>query len=87
LRADIRPETATSFWAFGEAAEHSIDAATLADWYRAHDTAYYGELARWQPRLAPDPGIDPAARLAHWNEVLRSERGVAVLAATPSARA
>ena len=86
LRADIRPETETSFWAFGEAAEHSVSAATLADWYRAHDAAYYGELARWQPGLAPDAGLAPTARLAHWNEVLRSDRGVALLGETRAAR-
>jgi hypothetical protein len=75
LRCDLRPETKTSFWAFGEAAEHSVEASILERWYRAHDDAYYGELARWFPRIAPGTGIDPSARLEHWNTVLRSDAG------------
>jgi hypothetical protein len=77
LRADLRPETQNSFWAFGEAADHSVDASTLARWYQAHDAAYFGELARWFPGLAPSPEAAPAEALAHWNEVLRSDRGSA----------
>lgn len=81
LLSDLRPETKNSFWAFGEAGEHSIAAATLESWYAAHDDAYYGEFARTLPDLAPAPELDPAARLDHWNAALRSDRGEAAIAA------
>jgi hypothetical protein len=74
LCSDLRPETTTSFWAFGEAGENSIDAAALESWYERHDRAYYAELAGWFPELAPAPGTPPEARLAHWNAALRGDR-------------
>ncbi|MFO0691121.1 MAG: ferric iron reductase [Myxococcota bacterium] len=81
LVSDIRPETKNSFWAFGEAGEHSVDAATLESWYAAHDDAYYGELEATLPELAPPPELAPAARLDHWNQILRTARGEEVVAA------
>jgi hypothetical protein len=80
LVSDLRPETKNSFWAFGEAGEHSIDAATLESWYAAHDDAYYGELGSTLPALAPPPDLAPAARLDHWNQVLRGARGEEAIA-------
>jgi hypothetical protein len=80
LVGDIRPETKNSFWAFGEAGEHSIERATLESWYAAHDDAYYAELAASLPSLAPPATLDPAARLDHWNGVLRTGRGEAAIA-------
>lgn len=79
LVGELRPETKNSFWAFGEAGEHSIDAATLESWYAAHDDAYYGELAAALPELAPAPST--SARLAHWNAALRSPCGEEAIAA------
>jgi len=73
LLSDLRPETQNSFWAFGEAGDHSVDGATLASWYGLHDRAYYAELARWFPELAPAKDVAPEARLDHWNRALRSE--------------
>lgn len=75
LKSDLRPETTNSFWAFAEAGEHSIERETLESWYREHDDAYYGELARWFERIAPPAGADPAARLDYWNAVLRTDEG------------
>jgi hypothetical protein len=75
LVSDLRPETQNSFWAFGEAGENSIDAATLDAWYAEHDRAYYGELGRWFPSLAPDARLDASAKFEHWNQILRSDRG------------
>jgi len=72
LITDLRPETQTSFWAFGEAGEHSVDGDTLAHWYRCHDDAYFGELAEWFPELAPGASVDADARLDHWHAALRS---------------
>jgi hypothetical protein len=80
LVSDLRPETRTSFWAFGEAGSESIPAAVLEHWYARHDDAYYGELARWFPGLAPGADLAPEARLDHWNRVLRSELGVEAVA-------
>ena len=80
LVADIRPETKNSFWAFGEAGEHSIDAATLDCWYTAHDAAYFAEFARALPELAPSPELALAAHLDHWNEALRAAQGEAAVA-------
>ena len=74
LCSDLRPETETSFWAFGEAGSEAIGEPTLAEWYRRHDDAYYGELARWFPELAPADEIAPQARLDHWNAALRGDR-------------
>lgn len=81
LVGDIRPETKNSFWAFGEAGAHSIDGAILESWYAAHDDAYYAELAATLPELAPPPSLDPAARLDHWNRILRTARGEETVAA------
>ncbi len=89
LVADLRPETKNSFWAFGEAGENAIDAATLEGWYAAHDAAYFAELARALPELAPEAGvragraatIGAAEQLDHWNASLRSERGAEAIAA------
>jgi hypothetical protein len=80
LVSDLRPETQNSFWAFGEAGEHSFDATTLEDWYARHDTGYAAELARWFPELAPSAGAAPAAMLEHWNRALRSDRAEAAIA-------
>ncbi len=77
LESDLRPETTNSFWAFGEAGVHSIDAETLAHWYAVHDDAYYGELARCFPEIAPTTDNDPSARLDHWNRAFRSVAGEA----------
>ncbi len=74
LESDLRPETQNSFWAFGEAAEHTVDAETLARWYLQHDDGYFGELADWFPELAPPQDIAPEARLDHWNRSLREAR-------------
>lgn len=80
LVADIRPETKNSFWAFGEAGEHSIEQSVLDGWYAAHDDAYFGELARVLPELAPPAETRPEARLDHWNAILRGARGEEALA-------
>lgn len=79
LTSDLRPETRNSFWAFGEADDHSVDAATLAEWYARHDHGYYAELARWFPELAPGAELAPEGRLAHWNAALREERALEVV--------
>ncbi|MEZ4216454.1 MAG: hypothetical protein R3E88_08255 [Myxococcota bacterium] len=82
---ELRPETQTSFWAFAESADHSVDAATLERWYRAHDDAYYGELARRLPALAPRDatasGRAPEALRAHWSDALRAPGAAAAVAA------
>lgn len=80
LVSDLRPETENSFWAFGEAGEHSVASDTLAGWYARHDDAYYTELATWFPSIAPDPTVAPAARLDHWNAALRSDAGAEAVA-------
>ena len=80
LLSDLRPETQNSFWAFGEAGDDSVEAATLADWYARHDDGYYGELARWFPELSPAASIAPDARLEHWNQALRSDRAPEAIA-------
>ncbi len=74
LVSDLRPETENSFWAFAEAADHAVEPETLKAWYRAHDLAYFGELARWFPRLAPAE-TESAAALEHWNRLLRTDEG------------
>ncbi|HKJ24344.1 MAG TPA: hypothetical protein VKB65_05935 [Myxococcota bacterium] len=81
VTADLRPETETSFWAFGEAGRNSIAADTLSRWYARHDDAYFGELARWFPELASGPEVAPAARLDHWSRALRSDAAAPVIAA------
>lgn len=80
--SDLRPETRNSFWAFGEAGGHSVDAGTLADWYTQHDHGYYAELARWFPELASPATTDPDARLEHWNRVLQSDRAEEAIASS-----
>lgn len=85
--AALRPETRNSFWAFGEAGEHAVDAATLETWYALHDDAYYGELARWWPELAPDAALAPDARLAHWDAALRGEHAARAFARAFARRA
>ncbi len=84
--ADLRPETKTSFWAFGEAGEQSVEAPVLERWYAVHDDAYFAELASWFPALAPRPEISPVARLDHWNGALRSDAGVVEVARAFAAR-
>jgi hypothetical protein len=73
LRHDLRPETKNSFWAFAEAAENSVDAATLEDWYARHDAAYFEELAKSFPLAAPPPDVADLA--AHWSRALRGAKG------------
>ncbi len=75
LVSDLRPETRTSFWAFGEAGEHSIASEVLDRWYARHDAAYYAELARWFPEIAPPPHVSCEHALGHWNQALRSDAG------------
>jgi len=80
LLSDLRPETQNSFWALGEAGEDSVETATLEAWYRRHDDAYFAELAHWFPDLAPKATVPPDARLAHWNQALRSEHASQAIA-------
>jgi hypothetical protein len=75
LESDLRPETKNSFWAFSEAGVNSIGNPILEAWYARHDDAYFGELARSLPGIAPEAGVAPEARLDHWNRVLRSAVG------------
>jgi len=77
---DLRPETRTSFWAFDEAGEHSIPDSVLVRWYTRHDAAYYAELARWFPEIAPPAEIATERMLEHWNHALRSDAGEACVA-------
>jgi len=81
VRGELQPETRNSFWAFGEAGDHSVDDATLATWYALHDDAYFEELGRWFPALAPGAATPAEARLAHWNEALRGPNARASFAA------
>ena len=75
LVSELRPETQTSFWAFGEAGDHSVDADALSDWYARHDRAYFAELAEHFPEAAP-PAATPAGELAAaWTRSLRSAEG------------
>jgi hypothetical protein len=74
LTAELRPETQNSFWAFGDAGSHAVDAATLELWYARHDAGYFGELARWFPGIAPELELAGERLLAWWNETLRSPR-------------
>jgi hypothetical protein len=80
LVSGLRPETRNSFWAFGEAGEYSVAPDALERWYARHDAAYYGELARWLPELAPPDHLARERRLDYWNAALRSEAGVAAVA-------
>ncbi len=79
--ADLRPETRNSFWAFDEAGDRSVDAATLEAWYARHDDGYFGELAHWFPELAPTAATPPGERLAHWSQALQSPAAPASIAA------
>ncbi len=72
LASAIRVETANSFWAFDEAGELSVDAATLASWRDVHELAYFGELALALPGLAPSRALCGTAATAHWSEALGS---------------
>jgi len=85
FRGDLRLETKTSFWAFAESSHHSVDDATLASWYRAHDTAYFAELARTFPSLAPSESTPLDALTAHWNDALRQPNAAAARAPSASA--
>jgi hypothetical protein len=80
LESDLRLETKTSFWAFGEAGAHSVAPEVLERWYQDHDDAYFAELARWFPEAAPTPGTPTEARLDHWNRILRTAEGQAAVA-------
>lgn len=73
LRHDLRPETKNSFWAFAEAGENSVGAATLEEWYGRHDRAYFDELAKSFPLAAPPPGTMDLT--AHWSKALRGAKG------------
>jgi hypothetical protein len=75
LTSDLRPETGNSFWAFGEAGPHSVDRHTLEAWHRAHDDAYFAELAGAFPAIAPPASMPAEARLDHWNRTLRTPLG------------
>jgi hypothetical protein len=84
--ADLRPEAQNSFWAFGEAGDHSVPPATLETWYARHDAGYFGELAAWFPDLAPPASTPADARLAHWSRALTSEAAAAATLAAFSYR-
>jgi hypothetical protein len=86
LVSDLRPETRTSFWAFGEAGENSIAPDVLERWYARHDAAYYAELARWFPEIAPPAHIGRERALGHWNQALRSDAGQEAVARAFAAR-
>jgi len=78
--ADVRPETENSFWAFGEADDRRVEPPTLAAWYGLHDRAYFAELARWLPEIAP-PRAESAEELAaSWTRELRSQAGAEAIA-------
>ena len=81
LESDLRPETRNSFWAFGEAGDHSLAASTLERWYAHHDDAYYAELSHWFPELGSSEALAPVARLDHWNRALREDHAGPSIAA------
>jgi SAM-dependent methyltransferase len=75
LVTDLRPETRTSFWAFDESGERSVEAGVLADWHARHDRAYFAELAEHFPEAAPARDL-PADQLASaWTRALREPEG------------
>jgi hypothetical protein len=75
LTDEVKPEFQNSFWAFGEAGDHSVEPSILERWYAEHERAYFATLARYFPGLAPsDPGLETKAALEHWNGVLRAAR-------------
>ena len=82
MHTALRPETRTSFWAFGESGELSIDAETLERWYALHDDAYFGELATWFPELAPAAGVRGEARHSAWSERLVGDAAMPAIAHT-----
>jgi len=47
-----------------------------------HDAAYYAELGRWFPQLAPPAHLPRERMLEHWNAALRSDAGAAAIART-----
>jgi hypothetical protein len=81
LVEDLRPETHNSFWAFGEAGSHAVDAATLEAWYDRHDAGYFGALAAHFPELGPERADTPRAAYAHWNAALRDPAAAPLLRA------
>jgi hypothetical protein len=46
VTAELKPETANSFWAFDQAPDSPVDAGVLERWYARHDRAYVAELRR-----------------------------------------
>jgi hypothetical protein len=75
LVGEVKPEFQNTFWAFGEAGDHSVEPAILDRWYAEHERAYFETLARYFPALAPrDPGLDAKAALDHWSAALRAAR-------------
>jgi hypothetical protein len=75
LLTELKPEHRNSFWAFDEAGDHSVAAATLARWIDAHQRAYYATLARYFPAHADGAGgLDAERALAHWSAALRAAR-------------
>ncbi len=75
LTDEVKPEFRNSFWAFGEAGDHSVEPAILERWYAEHERAYFATLARYVPALAPrDPELEVKAALDHWNGALRAAR-------------
>jgi SAM-dependent methyltransferase len=81
MRADLRPETQNSFWAFGEAGERAVAGPVLADWYMRHDRAYFAELAESFPDAMPDHAQAAADPVRAWSDALRSPRGERAVAA------
>jgi hypothetical protein len=78
LHAELKPETPISFWAFGEAGDHSIPEATLERWYARHDQAYQAELQEFF--LAGTPRPAPQG-FGAWTAFLRSADGARAIAA------
>jgi hypothetical protein len=81
LVGEFRIETRNSFWAFGEAGDRAVSQPTLEVWYALHDRAYFDELARWFPELAPRAVEGVEALTADWTRELRSPEGAAGVAA------
>lgn len=57
MRAEPKPETPNSFWAFDEADGLSIERAVLDRWFARHDRAYLATVARFFD--LPTSAIDP----------------------------
>jgi len=77
---DVRPETQNSFWAFGESGDLRVEPDTLEAWYTLHDRAYFGELTRWLPEIAPPPAASGEELAASWTRALRSPAGAEAVA-------